>query len=261
MKRLFAVFLMIAMILTFAACGKAGTEIPTQEPTTEAPTTEEPITEEPTTEEPTTEEPTTEEPTTEEPTTEEQETSNLSDWIDNAADSILGTRGKNKYESAYMGFGIELDDSWYIYSEEELAALLGISADQFSNENFANLLERSSSVMEFLASKTDGSTISIARERLPYAMEDEAYFDAAMELMEGTLASAGYENITFEKSTVTFLGEERSCLNLSYSFTGIELYQLLVLVQAEGYVSVITATSLDPTQCPELLNGFYAVAD
>lgn len=254
MKRLFAALLMIAMVLSLAACGNTEAEITTEEPTAETPTTEEP-----TTEEPTTEEPTTEEPTTEEPTTEEQETGNLADWIDNAASSILGTRSENKYESVYMGFGVELDDSWYIYSEEELAAMLGISADQFSNENFANLLESSSSVVEFLASKADGTTISIARERLPYAMDDETYFDAAMLLMEDTLASAGYENIAYEKGTVTFLGEERICLNLSYSFTGIELYQILVLVQAEGYISVVTATSLDPAQCPGLLDVFYAI--
>ena len=258
MKRFFALLLVLTMLFSLAACGSKTPET-TEEPetTTEPETSTEPET---TTEEPdTTTEPetTTEEPeTTAEPeTTVEPETTEESkdtdDVVDNAKDSILGNREGNKYEVPSMGFGLELPDYWTIFNEEELAALIGIAIDQFNNDNLTEMLENSASILEFVAASPAGSSITIAREYLP------DYIDSPVLVRD--LRNSGYENLTYEIATVSFLGEEQACMNLQGTVNGIDVYQTLVVIMSDGYVSLVTLTGTSPEQGTELLDYFYPV--
>ncbi|MBQ8587578.1 MAG: hypothetical protein IJ453_05780 [Oscillospiraceae bacterium] len=266
MKRFFALLLVLTMLFSLAACGSKTPET-TEEPetTTEPETSTEPET---TTEEPdTTTEPetTTEEPeTTAEPeTTVEPETTEESkdtdDVVDNAKDSILGNREGNKYEVPSMGFGLELPDYWNIFNEEELAALIGIAIDQFNNDNLTEMLENSASILEFVAASPAGSSITIAREYLPDYIDADTYFDVASPVLVRDLRNSGYENLTYEIATVSFLGEEQACMNLQGTVNGIDVYQTLVVIMSDGYVSLVTLTGTSPEQGTELLDYFYPV--
>ena len=53
----------------------------------------------------------------------------------------LGTINGGVYENSYLGVGISLDDSWSIYDEEQLAQLIGWTADQYDDEKYAEQIE------------------------------------------------------------------------------------------------------------------------
>ena len=148
--------------------------------------------------------------------------------------------------------------------DAELAALIGLTADQFTEEAFKEMINNQASVLEFVAATTTGNSITIAREQLPVGiaeMDEAAYFTLAMSMMEEAFTDAGYENLSHEISTVSFLGEERTCMNLNYTVSGVDLCQTMVLVQAPGYISVVTTTGADTASCAEILGYFYAIAD
>ncbi|MBQ6074973.1 MAG: hypothetical protein IJK86_02360 [Lachnospiraceae bacterium] len=133
MKKLLALVLTLAMVLSLAACGgkkDPTTAAPTEAPTTAAPTTEAPTTEAPTTEAPTTEAPTTEAPTTEaptEPTTEAPteapgpQVMTYQEYADAALDSEVIVRGTvqlmtyNKEKKAANLFLADGDGAYYVY--------------------------------------------------------------------------------------------------------------------------------------------------
>ncbi len=249
MKNFFALLLILSLMLTMlVGCSKENTD-----PTTEAPadTTTEATTEEPTTEEPTTEEPTTEEPTTEEPT-------ETADEI-----GLLGTVSGNVYENLMAGFGCTLDDNWYIYNNAEMAALMGIATNMYTDENIKAAVEDSGTAMVFYAAKNMSMpNVNVTIENVGTAfsfMTIDQYVEALLLTLEQSLGSAGFTNITTEKVTVTFAGEEVPAVTVAAEVGGVQIHELLVPVIRDTYMFNTTICCATAEECLDVLSLFYAV--
>ncbi len=258
MQKFIALLLVLCLMLTMlVACGKEDvdptTETPTEsttEPTTEEPTTEEPTTEEPTTEEPTTEEPTTEEPTTEEPTTEEI--------------SLLGTLNGNVYENPVAGFGCSLDESWHIYNEAEMATIMGLATNMYNDESIKAAIENSGTAMVFYAMQNAGMpNININVEDMGAAaslVTIDQYVDAILITLEQSLGSAGLTNVTTEKVTVNFAGEEVPAIAVVAEMIGVQIHELLVPMIRDTYMFNTAICCATAEECLDTLSLFYPVA-
>jgi len=258
MQKLFALLLILSLMLTMlVGCGKEDTapttEAPTEsttEPTTVAPTTEEPTTEEPTTEEPTTEEPTTEEPTTEEPTEATEEI------------GLLGTLEGNVYNNPVGGFGCTLDDSWHIYNEAEIAAIMGLATNMYNDEAVKSAIQNSGTAMVFYATTELGMpNMNITVESMGTAaslVTIDQYVDALLITLEQSLGSAGFANIVTEKMTVTFAGEEVPAIAISAEVAGVQIHELLVPMIRDTYMFNTTICCATAEECLDVLSLFHA---
>ena len=180
----------------------------------------------------------------------------------NDPSGIKGTINGNVYTNTKAGFGLSLSDDWYVYNEEEIASIMGFTADMFSDEEVKNLVESSGAATVFYASATSGSNINVNWENLGLSgilMNADSYIDSALTNLEPTLASAGFTNLVFEKSIVPFAGEDRPAIVLSAELNGVSVYEILVPIVTGTYVCNTTICTVNTNTCADLLASFYAV--
>lgn len=245
MKKILAMLLVLALLSALAGCGSNGTitEAPTQT-TTQAPAE---ATEEPTTEPST-------EPTTEAPTETEAPSADV---------GLAGTIEGNTYENPLAGIGCALDENWYVFSEEETAALMGLTTDMFTDENIKNTLENSKMAYLFYAMKDGGlQSINMIMENVGLVgnlLTPDSYIALSMENLETSLSSAGFTNIVIDKATVAFAGEERPAITITADVNGSTVYEVIVPVICDKYVICTTVCTTNTDECAEVLTNFYQV--
>lgn len=214
MKRLVSLLISLSMLLALTACGgnsapedsvtAAPTTAPTQAPT-EAPT---------------------------EP----------------AADPQMGSYENGTYVNEFLGISCALDDSWVLASAEEMAQLQGMSAELVTDEDLAKQLENSGSSMVFYAAADDGLvTMNIMVENLGIlygmALDEKSYLELSGDALPTALESMGFENVTLEMTSVSFLGSEQAAARIHGSFSGVDFYELLIPRKVGTYMSILTVAS------------------
>ena len=101
----------------------------------------------------------------------------------------LGTINGGVYENSYLGVGISLDDSWSIYDEEQLAQLIGWTADQYDNEKYAEQIENADLFYDLFASANDGLvSVNVVIQNLGLlygtVMDEDKIVDMTLEQMD-----------------------------------------------------------------------------
>ena len=188
-------------------------------------------------------------------------------------DSIsLGRMEGGVYTNTYAGIGCNLDESWTYRSAKELQELPEDISEMMEGSDVEDLLSEYPSITDMMAENAETfANINVLytylplTERLAYKLMDDAtLIDTTLENGEATLRSTyeamGLENITFEKSTVTFLGENRTALKTHGTVSGMDYYILQVFDYTLGaYGVTITASCLMEDTTQDMLNLFYAV--
>lgn len=261
MKKTITLLLTLALVLALCACGQSGNtgSIPAPAAATEEPAAEpaeEPVAEpveeaaaepaEEPTEEPT-EEPV-EEPAvepTEEPAAAESDAEAL------PLGEITETETGIHYENAELGIACDLDKNWYVYSEEEMAQLAGITADKFKGSNYEELMKNSNVFYDFFASRIDGlATINVnfSYTGSTLGVDIEKYLDFMLPQMKTMIESSGMTDVVVEKNTVTFAGSERSGILIHAKTEGIDYFAQQVYFTVGPRISTLTmGTFLEDT--------------
>jgi len=253
MKKLIAILLVLALLTgVLTACGA---DVPSGEVTPLPESTEAP-----------TEEPT--EAPTEEPT--EAPTEAPAEAEENAFS--LGSLEGGIYTNTYAGFGCQLDSTWTYKSAEELQELPEAITDALNDTIGEDLLAQHPTITDMMAENADtlaninvGYTYLTVAARVAYAMmSDEELVDMTLgsskDIMLASYEAIGLEDITIEKTTATFLGEERVALKTHGLISGMDYYILQVFDYSLGaYGVTITASSILEDSTQDLLNLFYAV--
>ena len=177
----------------------------------------------------------------------------------------LGVTTGGKYESKFLGIGCSLDDSWSFASQEELAQMIGATAEMFDNEEYAEQMENTDMFYDMAAATDDGLVninIIIQNMGLLYgmALSEEKYIELAQEDLEEQLSSAGFTLEGSEAGTVIFAGQERSGLHLSSTYQGISYYCQQVYIKQGNYMSIVTLASFYEDITGSMLDYFYAVS-
>lgn len=180
-------------------------------------------------------------------------------------DFQLGVTTGGKYESTFLGIGCSLDDSWSFASQEELAQMIGATAEMFDNEEYAEQMKNTDMFYDMAAAADDGLVninIIIQNMGLLYgmALSEEKYIEVSQEGLEEQLSSAGFTLEGVEAGTVTFAGQERSGLHITCTYQGIAYYCQQVYIKQGNYMSVITLASFFEDDTDAMLDYFYAVS-
>lgn len=179
-----------------------------------------------------------------------------------------GTIDGDTYENTFFGIGCKLDDSWTILDEEELAERSGLVFDTLEeggmDDSARTAMENGSLVFDFLAQKLDNSAainVTVGNIGVLYgaALTEEAYIDASKDQMIQSVETVGYENVTAEKTTVTFAGADHAALNVYGEYSGVPVYQTLIVLRSGVYVGAVALSCGGEDVTSDLAALFYAL--
>lgn len=151
----------------------------------------------------------------------------------------LGVLEGYTYTNTYCGLRIELDESWDIYSAEELQELPDVVTDMVEGTELEKALEGVEQITDILAENMDQlCTMNLllqkltTQQRIAYAlMDEEAIVDATLEqkdVMIQAYSQGGIDVVTMEKVTVTYMGQEHYALKTVAQTQGLDYYILQV---------------------------------
>ena len=190
----------------------------------------------------------------------------VQDALDSSGSDIEPSRGivtGNTYKSEFIGIQCSLDESWIISNEDELAQLAGMTASQIENEDIKSLLDNSSVVYDFFATKDSGfETLNINMNDLGSTGIEGDSEDQIAELarpqIESMLNDSGFEDCTVVKESIVFAGQEHPCYVITGSVSGVPIYEKMVMIIRSGVVIYVTACSLTEDTTDSLLSLFTA---
>lgn len=179
------------------------------------------------------------------------------------ADIEPGNLVGGRYENEFFGIGCELDDNWTYATQEELAAVIGKTADLFTEE-YAEQFKNADMFYDMMAVADDGLvSINVCVENLGvlYGMtlSEEQYFELGEKDIEEQFGSAGFENIEWEYTSVNFAGAEHVGLHLSCTIQDVPYYCTEVCVKAGNYMAVVSFCSFIEDIGEDLMANFFAL--
>lgn len=235
MKRLIAVLLAMTMLLALCACGAKEEEIKgaiisseeQQEP--EAPAQ------------------------AEEPEAPAEE-------VQLETGSIEGGR----YENSYLGIACQLDENWSYFDQAQLAELIGVTADMFDDDSYAEQIKEADVFYDMYAAANDGSaTINVVIQNMGLlfgtVMTEKEFLDASLGELETQLNSAGFENVKVERATIQFAGAEHEGLRIESQVQGINYYCTQILIKQGNYIATISLGSF-VYDITDTLAGYFSAA-
>lgn len=174
-----------------------------------------------------------------------------------------GTLDGYKYENKFLGIGCELDENWTYASQEELARMIGLTAEMF-DDDYADKLKEQDMFYDMMAVAAEGLVsinIVIQNIGLLYgtALSEEKYLDLAGEELETQLGSAGMDNIETTRITKTFAGAEHNGIHISSTVQGIPYYCTQMCFKQGKYIATISLCSFSEDLGDDLMTYFYAL--
>ena len=190
----------------------------------------------------------------------------VQDALDSSESDIEPSRGivtGNTYKSEFIGIQCSLDESWTISDDEQLAQLAGMTASQIENENVKSLLENSSVVYDFYATKDYGfETLNINMNDLGstgiQGDSEDQIAELARPQIESMLSDSGFEGCSVVKESIVFAGQEHPCYVITGSVSGVQVYEKMVMIIRSGVVIYVTACTLMEDTTDSLLSLFTA---
>jgi hypothetical protein len=175
----------------------------------------------------------------------------------------FGEVDANVYENKFIGIGCSLSDEWGFYSDEEIKELNNMATDMAGDE-FAEAVADAQMIYDMYAVHSDGmSSINVNLENIgiaKIALVDVAEsLESSKSILEDAFSNMGYEDISIESTTVTIDGEEFAALNVSASYSGMNMYELVFSGKAGKYMWTTTIGTFGEDSTQELFDTFYLV--
>ena len=252
MKRILALILVLMMALSLCACGQQSAASEQKSASSEAAepaeTAEAPVEE--------AAEAAAEEPAAEEAAEPEEEAEEVN--------VQAGTQNGNRYENEFIGLGCELDDNWVFAGQEELAQMVGITAEQFDDETFRQQMENADMFYDMMAQNlVDNSTINVLFQNLGRVFGSvisvDQYLKINCEQLEEQLASAGFTDVSYERNTITVGGQECEGLHMNAKIQGMDYYAQQAIIKEGNYIVAITFGTFGEDTSAQLAENFFAL--
>lgn len=175
--------------------------------------------------------------------------------------ALLGIYEYGTYTNEYADLRCRMDDTWAMYTAEELSQLQSIVGEILDESGARQVLESSGSVTVCCGYSTDGLqnyNINVQNIGLLYGtlLNGESYVDMTIPQMEELLPSMGYQNLTLQKVTVPFLGGSYTALAIEAIIEEIPIYQLQVGYTVGSNLIILTASSYLENTTEDILAMF-----
>ena len=158
---------------------------------------------------------------------------------------VHGKVEEHSYSSDFLGLTPKLDESWTLYTDEQLAKQNGIS--DMSEENVNNALEKNGVLYEIMASQENNENFNIVIENLNVTnngktVSGDEYLELSLPTLKNSLKS-GYDESSAEIGKVTFMGKETGCIKAEVTTGELKAYLIVVPVMKGNFAALITFTA------------------
>lgn len=178
------------------------------------------------------------------------------------AELELGTVSGTRYENAYFGIGCEMDDSWVFADQEELAGMIGLTADAIGGDVGESMRSADMFYDLFAQSESEMASVNIVVQNIGVAaglMTEDQMVSAALPTLAEQLEPAGFSDIQVEEITADFMGGEHHAIHLSAMYQGVQLYERQFYLNRGRYVSTVTITTYHDDRTEDCAALFFAV--
>lgn len=169
-----------------------------------------------------------------------------------------GTWNDKTFTSEFLGIKLPLGSDWVIYSDEDLAKTLQMS--DYSDSSIKAALDKGSYIYDMMAVKRNGTSmnISIMDNDKTVSVGEKEFFTAGMPIIKARYEAQGYE-CTAEKNTISFLGKNTDCIDMTLVLNGKTLYLIHIPIFQGHYTAEIAAVSFEKAELYSLLGSITAV--
>ncbi len=237
MKKIFALLLAMAMVLSFAACGgssEKGNKNPDKPSSKPMADVNDFVAEVDGADE------------------ESAETPDTSTFT-------IGEISGRTYENPFFNLAFDLpDSSWSFAAAEEIEEVSGVAMDMVGEE-YAEAVKNGQVVYGMMASAGMKNT-NVCIEKLPAGYEDigvDEYGEIAIQNAETMLVQAGASGVDVNKTVFYVSGEKMSSFELNYTLSNMKVYQKMFFVINDGYVCSATATAVGADEAEDILSAYY----
>ncbi len=161
----------------------------------------------------------------------------------------IGEVASDVYENEFFNVKVTASEGFRFLSDAEIEALGQATAENISDsaESVAKAIEDGSVLTPMYVSDESGlNTLGLNISSLGVAsalVTEAAIIDASLDQIVTMLTGSGFENVTAERSTTTFLGKEVDCMIVHGTYMGVELFEKQVEIIEGTYMASFTATS------------------
>ncbi len=217
MKKLLAIILALAAVLCLAACG--GEEAPAPD-----------------------------EPQQEISQPEQEETPTEPEEPVEEVDPKRGSVTDNVYKNEAFGISFTADENWYFMTDEEIASLMNISAEQMLADEYAEMIAEADIIYDMYAnSLAGGGSVNVNYENLGLIygsiFDEKAYLEISKTQLSTQLEGSEVGIEKCELSTVSVSGTEVPCLEIELDYFGFPVYEKLIAKKVGSWMGVVTLSA------------------
>lgn len=171
-----------------------------------------------------------------------------------------GENSGTTYRNDSAGIMCELDDSWTLYSEEELAMLAGSVTEVLNDDGFEKLVEAGVCLYDFYAYREDGANLNITIAKIAglESVDEKKYVETVSEGITESMSGAEFKIRDVEIEETLFAGERHSMVHVSLEYQGNALFERIAFIKKGAYVFQITSATYFEDSTAELMDMFTA---
>lgn len=165
------------------------------------------------------------------------------------------------YWNEEVSLGCTLSDPWYFFTDEEIAAQNGLTAEQMG-EDFTKLAEESGSIMVMMAVNPEtGESVNLTLQPLSWLdskrIGEEAYAKISAPSLKDALLQMGLENVEATVGELEFMGKPHPCIHITAAIQGTDFFETLAVYKVGDTVCIVTAASYVEDTTEAALANFY----
>lgn len=171
-------------------------------------------------------------------------------------DAQRGSINEYIYQNEAFGISFEADSDWYYYSDEEIAATMGAAAEQMLSEDYAEMINEANIIYDmYCANLSTGSTVNINYENLGLlygmAIDEEYYLEISKTQFDSQVSGLNIVKNEIGKATIN--GEEVPCLNIILDFSGMQIFETIVVQKTANWMGVVTVAGVSEEEVTDVL--------
>jgi cobalamin biosynthesis protein CobT len=186
------------------------------------------------------------------------------DVTENASSFVRGKVTGNRYESEFIGIGLDLKDDWTILTDKEILAAAGLGGDM-AGLDIEQMIKDGKAVYDFGAKLDDTTNIFISLEKsnalLVALVNLSDVYDNSAKALEDTYKTMGFTSFEHEKDTVKISGEDHLVMNFTASVNGVSMHQSMIMFKANDYIASAVLTTLDENLISSFYDSLYLLAE
>lgn len=169
-----------------------------------------------------------------------------------------GTVDGQSYVNSFFGIKVEFSNDWVVSDDDNIATISQQTQETLSDENAKEKIEEGSAVLDMFAqSPRTGETVNLFMEDLgTTGANAEMLIAANISAVTRELEEQKFENVTVQRGTAVFLGEEVPCMEISALYAGLDFFERQVYIIKGRNIASVTAASFNEDTTQNTLDLF-----